>query len=99
MSLEQHRRRLQRAVHRDADQFTDRLAAMATGSKELGTIVSVTAGVAQDGNAVVTVSWRGGTCTAAGWNVSQTLVAGQRVMCDLTADHQLFVAYVIVGAP
>jgi hypothetical protein len=98
--LEERWRRLRRAARADADTQTDQIAQVDNGTRVVATVSTVVPAGAGDGiNNLVKVTWRGGEVTAAGWNASQTFVQGQRVMCDLTSDHQLFVAYVIVGQP
>jgi hypothetical protein len=63
-----------------------------------GTIATVTAGAASDGNALVTVTWRGATVTANGYLSSYTPVAGNRVLCTYIGN-QLIVLGRTVGAP
>ncbi len=65
----------------------------------LGTVASVTAGGAADGvHALVTVTWRGVSQTAAGYLDGYTPTVSDRVLCVLI-DNQLIVVDVIVGQP
>lgn len=91
-------RRLELATRRFADRTSDRFADLPTTRLVIATIATVTAGAASDGNALVTLSWRGGTVTAAGYAAAYTPVVGHRVHCSLI-DDQLFVDYRIVGTP
>jgi hypothetical protein len=99
VSLEEARRRLQRAAHRDADQQTAALAGLYTGKWVVGTVSDVAAGTASDGLAVVSVTYRGGESVAAAWNVAATFAVGDTVLCALTDDHQLIPVCVLGGAP
>lgn len=91
-------RDLARAARRLADQTSSRISG-ATGTRQIiATVETVTAGAASDGNARVTLLWRGGAITAAGYAAAYTPVAGHRVVCDYI-DDQLIVAYRIVGQP
>jgi hypothetical protein len=95
---EEARRRLQARAHRDADRQSRQIG-QATGTQRvIGTVTTVVTGGAADGNARISVTWRGGETLAAGWNAAQTFVVGQRVVCDLI-DSQLFVDYPLVGQP
>lgn len=98
-TLEEARRRLQRAVHRDADQQSARIGEIPADAAVIGTVTGIDVGVARDGRNVVRVTYRGGEATAAGWNVAQTFAVGDTVKCTLTGDHQLFIDYIVGGAP
>lgn len=97
-SLEEARRKLRRAAHRDADQASARIAEATGSRREIATVTALVVGGASDGRNLVKVTWRGGEVTAAGWNASQTFAVGQRVVCDLI-DGQLLIDYPIVGQP
>lgn len=90
--------RMAQAARRLADGTTGRMASLPTSRQVLATIASVTAGGAADGNALVTVLWRGQAVTAAGYAASYTPVVGHRVVCDFV-DSQLLIAYRVVGSP
>ena len=64
----------------------------------IATTSAISAGAAADGNALVSVNWRGQEVTAAGYSANYTPGVGHRVVCDLI-DDQLFIAYRIVGYP
>ena len=98
-SLEEARRRLQRAVHRDADQQQAKIADAPGDRAVVGTVTGIDVGVASDGLNVLRVTYRGGETVAAGWNRAQTFAVGDTVKCTLTADHQLFIDYIVGGAP
>ncbi|MGZ4621448.1 MAG: hypothetical protein ACXVGF_04835 [Blastococcus sp.] len=90
--------RVELAARRLADQQAERLRLAALPERFVATVASVSAGEAQDGNATVTVTYRGTQVLAAGWNLAQTFAAGQRVMCSRLA-HQVFIDYRIGGQP
>lgn len=91
-------RELAAAARRFADAQSSRLADMPTAHQILATIVTVVAGGASDGNALVTVTWRGNPVVCAGYAAAYTPVVGHRVVCDLVAN-QLLVAYRVIGTP
>lgn len=91
-------RELAAAARRFADATSARIADAPGARQIIATVSTVTAGAASDGNALVTVSWRGVDITAAGFAASYTPIVGHRVVCDLI-DNQLIVAYRIVGQP
>lgn len=86
------------AVHRFADVNSARINAAADVGRVITTVASVTAGGARDGNAKVTVTWRGASCVVSGYAASYTPVVGHRVVCDFI-DNQLIIAYRIIGQP
>lgn len=80
--------------------LADTLAALAgeTGVRmEPATIITVAAGAAADGNALVTVSWRG-TDVACPYPSTYTPVVGHRVLL-LVATPQLVIIARLVGTP
>jgi hypothetical protein len=85
-------------VRRFADQQQQHIAAGPADRRIVAQIATVTAGGASDGNALVTVTWRGQTLTANGYNRSYAPVVGHMVVCDLIGG-QLLIAYSPVGAP
>jgi hypothetical protein len=91
-------RRLTQAAFRFADRNSERLAALPATRQILATVSTVTPDAAADGNALVTVTWRGGDYECAGYANSYTPVAGDRVLCALV-DDQLIVAFRLVGYP
>jgi hypothetical protein len=62
------------------------------------TVQSVTPGAASDGNALVTVSWRGTQLPVNAYAASYTPVVGHRVKCDYI-DGQVSIAYRGIGQP
>ena len=99
-SLEELRRRLRDAAHHAADQQTARVARVqaVASQRVIATVATITAGAASDGLAVIAVTWRNGTVTAAGYDKTKTFAVGDRVMCDLI-DGQLLVDFPIGGTP
>lgn len=97
-AAEELQRQLRRAAHRAADQQSAAVARVPASRRVLATVASVTAGAASDGLSVITVTWRNGTVTAAGYDRDKTFTVGQRVVCDLI-DNQLIVDFAVGGAP
>lgn len=91
-------RELDAAVRDFADADTAALEAIPSTRQIVATISTVTAGMSKDGNALVTVAWRGNTIPVNGYNRTYTPVVGHRVVCDFI-DSQLFIAYSPVGQP
>lgn len=89
---------LESVVRRFADANSAALQAVPDTRQIVATIAAVTAGGASDGNALVTVTWRGRTLPVNGYNRTYTPVVGHRVVCDYI-DSQLFISYSPVGAP
>lgn len=83
-------RQLAVAVRRFSDQSTGRLEELPTDRAFLATVSGVVAGGSPGGNALVTVSWRGGDYIAKGYHGSYTPTFGDRVECHLI-DSQLIV--------
>lgn len=93
------RRRMLDQARRLADQHTRRLGdAASAGAPVFATVATVTAGGAADGNALVTVMWRGGTVTANGYLGGYPPVVGDRVVCAYDGA-QLIVLGKIIGHP
>lgn len=84
-------RRLELAVRRSADDDTDRFADIPQGIPFMGTLTTVTAGAAPDGNAALEVTWRGSVLPVNGYSETYTPAVGDRVRCVLLADGQLTV--------
>ena len=87
-------------MHRGADRLADELAALTTQPgvrMEPGTVVTVVAGAAADGNALVTVSWRG-TSVAVPYPSSYTPVVGHVVLL-LVAPPQVVIVARLLGTP
>lgn len=85
-------------ARRLADQISRQVAAPPQDRFFHATVATVTAGAASDGNARVTVTWRGAALTASGYAASYTPVVGHRVLCVL-ADGQLSILHRSVGYP
>lgn len=98
MTPEEARRRLRAKAHRDADRQTQRFAEAVGTQRVIATVAAITVGGASDGNDLLSVSWRGGTVLAAGWNLGEAFAVGQTVVCDLI-DGSLLVDYPIGGQP
>jgi hypothetical protein len=86
-------------ARRFADAQSDRLAGMESSSTYFVTVASVTAGAASDGNALVTVTWRGNTVAVQGYYASYTPAVGHRVEVGLTTDNQLVIRGRVIGQP
>lgn len=71
-------------------------AAAARTGQHIATVASVTPGGGKDGNALVTVTWRGATVTANGYYVTYTPAAGDVVEVGFI-DGQLIIRSRIVG--
>lgn len=90
---------LQRELHGLADQASDRLSDLrGLWPVYLATVSTLSPGQAGDGNTLVAVTWRGQEITCAGYASSYTPAVGHRVLC-LAVDHQLVIAFRIVGYP
>jgi hypothetical protein len=89
-------RALDDAVRLFADQQSAAVADRPTAAF-VATVTAVAPGAASDGNALVTVVWRGRPLKVA-YAASYTPVAGHRVKCDIV-DGQAVIAYRIVGTP
>jgi hypothetical protein len=86
-----------RAARRVADQQTARLADAPNSKRIEAVIATVTAGAGTDGNSLITVTWRGTTFTASGYNRTYTPVVGHKVICDYLGDGKVFVDYSPIG--
>lgn len=91
-------RALATAVRRFADANSTAIKEAKATGRFVATVAVVTAGAASDGNALVSVTWRGALVTVEGYAASYTPIAGHRVVCDLI-KNQLFIAYRIIGQP
>lgn len=91
-------RLLEQAARRFADAQTDRLAELPGARQLIATVTDVIAAGAADGNALVSVTWRGSTLVAAGYPDTYTPATGDRVKCSLVAD-QLLIDFRIIGHP
>jgi hypothetical protein len=91
-------RELERAVRRKADQESARLAEVPATRLLYADVSAVTEGAASDGNGLVTVSWRGGEYTVAGYPDSYTPAVGHRVLCALV-EAQLVILHHSIGGP
>lgn len=91
--------RLAQAVRRFADHNSQRIAeAASTPVVFFGTVTSVTAGGASDGNALVKVTWFGKQVTANGYVNTYTPVANDRVLCAYDGQ-QIVVVGKVIGRP
>ena len=91
-------RRVQAAALRLADQQSARLADIPASRLLRATVETVTPGAASDGNATVTVLWRGEELPVADYPDSYTPVAGHRVLCAVD-DLQLSILHHSIGTP
>ena len=91
-------RRVRAAAQRLADQQTARLADVPAARLLRATVETVTAGAAADGNALVTVLWRGEELDVSDYPDSYTPVAGHRVLCAVV-DTQLSILHHSIGTP
>jgi hypothetical protein len=80
-------RQLEQAARAFADSNKARITAIPTDRDFFADVQTVTAGAGPGGNALVTVSYRGTTLTAASYNAAYTPVVGDRVLCGLIADQ------------
>jgi len=87
---------LARASRKLADQQTARLADVPASRMLRATVATVTAGGAGDGNALVTVTWRGQVLEVADYPDSYTPVVNHRVLCAVV-DSQLSILHHSVG--
>lgn len=62
-------------------------------------ITTVTAGAAQGGTALVTVTWRGTELTVNDYPDSYTPAIGHRVRCVLDEDNELAILHRCIGQP
>lgn len=90
-------RRLEQAARRLADHQADRHRDVPTLA-DFGDVVAVDAGAGTDGNAVVTVQWRGEDAPAAGYAAAYTPVVGHRV-AFLIIDNQPWIVGRSIGHP
>jgi hypothetical protein len=81
-----------------ADSQSASLQAIPDDQRLVLTITAVVAGGAKDGNAKVTVAWRGKDAVVNGYNANYTPVIGHRVVCDYI-DNQIFIDYRPIGQP
>lgn len=86
------------AVRRFADSTSARITEAARSGPIVVQVTAVAPGAAKDGNALVTITWRGATARVNGYAASYTPVVGHRVVCDYI-DNQLVIAYRVIGAP
>lgn len=91
-------RRVRAAAVRVADQQSSRLAEMPNGRHLRATVQAVVAGGAADGNALVTVTYRGENRLVNGYPDSYTPVVGHRVLC-VVVDMQLSILHRSIGTP
>lgn len=90
-------RELDRAARQFADASSAKIADRPTEAF-FSTVLTVAAGAARDGNAVVTVEWRGGSCKASSYSASYTPVVGHRVKCSVISD-QIHIDGRAIGQP
>jgi hypothetical protein len=87
---------LARWARKLADQQSARLANVPSSRLLRATVTTVTPGGAGDGNAKVSVTWRGEVLEVADYPDSYTPVNGHRVLCALV-DSQLSILHHSVG--
>ena len=92
-------REVARAARRFADRGSARLADIPAARLLKATVASVTPGAASDGNALVTVSWRGGEYEVADYPDTYTPGVGDRVRCALDGDNELAILHRCIGYP
>lgn len=98
--LEAARRAMRQAAHRAADQQTARTAPERHDPFVRAVVSDVTPGGAADGvAALVMVTWANAEVPVADYPDSYTPVAGDPVLCVLTADHQLSILHRSIGQP
>ncbi len=91
-------RQVHAAARRAANGASDTLRELPDDTHCRATITAVTAGGASDGNALVTVRWRGAELTAADYPDSYTPVVGHRVLC-VVVDAELSILHRGIGIP
>lgn len=91
-------RELSWAARRFADRNSEKINAAPSARLLRATVATVTAGAASDGNALVTVTWRGENCPVADYPDSYTPAPGHRVLCALVGD-QLSILHRGIGYP
>lgn len=91
-------RELATAARRFADANTARIAEVPSERLIVATVTDVAAGAAPDGNALVTVTWRGSPCSVSGYLASYTPAEGHRVVCAYI-DNQLIITGRVIGQP
>lgn len=91
-------RQVAAAARRVADLNSARLRDAAGGGLHRATVTTVIPGGASDGNALVSVTWRGTELAVAGYPDSYTPVVGHRVLIAI-ADDQLEIFHRSVGSP
>lgn len=91
-------RALHQAARRFADGQSDRLAAVPTARLILATVANVIPGNSEDGNATVTVTWRGEDIDVSSYGSTYTPAVGHRVLCAYV-DSQLIVIDRQIGFP
>lgn len=89
-------RELEAASRKFADRQTDRLADLPAARLMRATVDTVAPGAAGDGNALVTVTWRGASLPVADYPSSYTPVVGNRVLCALV-DSELSILHHGIG--
>lgn len=95
-----HSRKLSQAAWRSEDQQSERLAQAADTGHRVATVSAVVPnGAASGTEALISVAYDGGETTAAGYAEGLSVAVGDRVLCALTGDHQLFIVNRIVGQP
>ena len=87
-----------RAARLVTDQQQARIAAAAGSGAFIATVTAVTAGGAADGNALVTIRYRGSDTSASGYAADYTPAVNDRVVC-LPVDAQPIILCRIVGYP
>ena len=91
-------RALQQAARRFADGQSDRLAAVPSARLILATVANVIPGNSEDGNATVSVTWRGEDLEVSSYGSTYTPAVGHRVLCALV-ESQLIIFDRQIGFP
>lgn len=98
--LEAKKRAMRQAANRAADQQIARTAPERLDPFVRAVVSDVTPGGAADGvAALVQVTWSLGSAYVNDYPDSYTPVAGDPVLCLLTADHQLSILHRSIGQP
>lgn len=90
-------RPVQAAARRLADQTSDRLNGIPADKLWVVTVTGVAAGASPNGNAQITVSWRGSSIVASDYCASYTPAVNDRVLAAHLSDHQLVIVDRLAG--
>ena len=91
-------RELARAARRVNSVQASKLAALPSGTHVRATVLSVATGAGSDGNALLTVKWRGAEVPISDYPDNYTPAVGHRVLCVLI-DGELSLLHHGIGYP